>query len=189
MKDGTATKLRIQAAGLKLFVEKGVAETTTRDLAHDAGVAEGTLYRHYISKEELIADLFASHYQAYARRLSEIERGQDATRGKLAAMITDVCRLYDSDTTLFRFLLLTQHDAMPRLPANLESPVMVLRRVVAAGAERGELRPLDVDLMAAMILGIILQPATAMVYGQLAPPLARFAPTLITAVERAIFPS
>jgi len=186
MKDAAATKLKIQAAGLKLFVEQGVAETTTRDLARVAGIAEGTLYRHYASKDELIADLFATHYAAYARRLDELLAPETGFRRKLRVMITDVCRLYDSDPTLFRFLLLTQHRAMPRLPADFSGPVDVVHGLAAAAIAAGEIRVDDSELATAMILGLVLHPATAIVYGRLAPPMARFAEAIIAASERAL---
>ena len=54
MRDGTETRKRIEAAALLLFVEKGVAETSIRDIAHSAGVAEGALYRHHAGKDDLV---------------------------------------------------------------------------------------------------------------------------------------
>jgi AcrR family transcriptional regulator len=53
MRDGTKTKETIDSTAMRLFVEKGIAETTVREIATAAGIAEGTLYRHYPSKEEL----------------------------------------------------------------------------------------------------------------------------------------
>ena len=41
MRDGTATRERIEQAAMGLFVSQGVSETTIRDIAHGAGVAEG----------------------------------------------------------------------------------------------------------------------------------------------------
>ncbi len=41
-------------AALALFVEKGFAATRSEEVAARAGVAKGTLYRYYPSKEELL---------------------------------------------------------------------------------------------------------------------------------------
>ena len=41
------------AAALELFVEKGFAATRSEEVAARAGVAKGTLYRYYPSKDEL----------------------------------------------------------------------------------------------------------------------------------------
>src|SRR6266566_2567021 len=48
----------IERAALRLFVTRGVRGTTVRDIAADAGVAEGTLYRHWRSKRDLARTLF-----------------------------------------------------------------------------------------------------------------------------------
>ena len=41
-------------AALELFVEKGFAATRAEEVALRAGVAKGTLYLYYASKEELL---------------------------------------------------------------------------------------------------------------------------------------
>ena len=43
----------IERAALRLFMTQGVRGTTVRDIAQGAGVAEGTLYRHWRSKRDL----------------------------------------------------------------------------------------------------------------------------------------
>ncbi|WP_414530647.1 TetR/AcrR family transcriptional regulator [Nodularia chucula] len=49
------TRTRILQAAQKLFASKGFDGTTTRDLAQAAGVAEGTLFRHFA---KLVAKVF-----------------------------------------------------------------------------------------------------------------------------------
>ena len=62
-RDGSQTKLLIDKTALRLFVEKGVAATTIKDIAGTAGIAEGTIYRHYASKHDLSWELFASKHR------------------------------------------------------------------------------------------------------------------------------
>src|SRR4051812_42446565 len=122
-----STRDKLQAAALTLFVEKGVAETTTREIAAQAGVAEGTIYRHFKSKDELVQDLFESHYLRFGMELDRIRRETPGPiDAKLHAMIAHIAALYDSDATLYRFLLLVQHTALPNIASALStSPATV----------------------------------------------------------------
>jgi len=48
------TEVRILKAAQRLFAKRGYGGTTTRDLAQAAGVAEGTLFRHFDSKKAIL---------------------------------------------------------------------------------------------------------------------------------------
>ena len=51
------TKERILRAALKLFSVKGLKGTTMKDIARDAEITEGAIYRHFRSKEEIVEHL------------------------------------------------------------------------------------------------------------------------------------
>lgn len=51
------TRTRILKAALKLFAKQGYDGTTTRDLAERAGVAEGTLFRHFSNKKAILIEV------------------------------------------------------------------------------------------------------------------------------------
>lgn len=53
----TDTRSRILQAAQRLFAQKGYNGTTTRDLAQTAGVAEGTLFRHFANKKAILVEL------------------------------------------------------------------------------------------------------------------------------------
>jgi AcrR family transcriptional regulator len=53
----TETKKRILDAAQKLFARKGYEGTTTRELAHEAGVAEGTIFRHFPNKKAILVEV------------------------------------------------------------------------------------------------------------------------------------
>lgn len=53
-----ATKKDIKEAAKKLFAEKGVDSISINDIVSEAGIAKGTFYNYYKSKNELIDDVF-----------------------------------------------------------------------------------------------------------------------------------
>lgn len=188
MRNGQATRERIERTAMELFVEKGVTETTIRDIATCAGVAEGALYRHFRGKDELVIGLFAQHYAAFARRLDTVQRGARGTRAKLAAMIAECCRVYDEDPVLFRFLLLVQHHSMKHIEDGPANPVEVVRAVLQEGMAAGEIAPGDSNLATAMIMGILLQPATFKIYGRIDASMTSLSPSLADASWRMLQP-
>lgn len=50
-----AMRERILAAAVSVMKERGVTNTTTKEIARAAGVAEGSIYNHFANKTELIA--------------------------------------------------------------------------------------------------------------------------------------
>ncbi len=167
MKPSSPTRQRLLDCALRLFVEKGVTETSVRDLAEAAGIAEGTLYRHYASKADLTADLFVSNYTAFAHRLTRLQSSGQSFQAKLRALTAEVYGFHDENPTLFRFLLLIQHQGLPRIEDGPDNPVSVLQSMVEDALTRHEIDPIDPALATAMILGLLLQPATALLYGRL----------------------
>src|SRR5580658_810925 len=57
-KNKEETKRRILAAALKLFQEKGLEGTTTKEISERAGIAEGTLFNYFKTKEDLALYFF-----------------------------------------------------------------------------------------------------------------------------------
>src|ERR1700760_1355591 len=51
-------KKAILAAALKLFAEKGFYKTSTRAISRKAGIAEGTLFNYFETKEDLALYFF-----------------------------------------------------------------------------------------------------------------------------------
>ncbi len=51
------TRARILKAAQKLFARRGYDGTTTKDLAQEAGVAEGTLFRHFENKKAILVEV------------------------------------------------------------------------------------------------------------------------------------
>jgi AcrR family transcriptional regulator len=51
------SKEKILDAGIRLFLTKGFVGTTTKELTEAAGVAKGTLYWHFASKDKILEEI------------------------------------------------------------------------------------------------------------------------------------
>ncbi len=56
MEKPISTRERIVNTARSLFAEKGYERTTTAEIAREAGISEGTIYRHFDSKKELLME-------------------------------------------------------------------------------------------------------------------------------------
>jgi AcrR family transcriptional regulator len=186
MRNGSETRRKIHEVALRLFVEKGVSETTVRDLARAAGIAEGTLYRHYASMSALIWDLFSSNYAAFAHRIQAAQADRAAFPAKLGAVVGEFCRFFDEEPVLFRFLMLTQHQTLPRIANDDDNPVEVLHRIVSEAIAGDEIALRPAGLATTLVMGLLLQPAFGLVYGRIEPPFAQYADTITAACLRTL---
>jgi AcrR family transcriptional regulator len=186
MRTKDQTRALIARTALTLFVDKGIDGATIRDIAAVAGIAEGTLYRHYASKEALAWDLFSEPYIAFARELQQVEAGQSTLRAKIDAMVRQFCAFFDRDPVLFSYLLLAQHGQLQKVTPEMPNPVEVVRAVMAGGMARDEIPPGDPNVAAALVLGIVLQVAVFRIYQRLTGSLASLAGDLVAACWRAV---
>jgi AcrR family transcriptional regulator len=169
------TKARVERAALTLFVARGVAETTTREIAMAASIAEGTIYRYFPSKEKLAVDMFLRHHRALAEALDQAQRPHAALRPKIEAIVRCYCEWADRDWTLFAYHLLNQHSFLVQVTDDTPNPVNVVREVIAQAMKAGEIPRRNADLAAASAIGAVMQPATYKVYGRFEGPLTAHA--------------
>jgi AcrR family transcriptional regulator len=67
--DATRNRLRVLAAAEKLFAERGVAGVTMDDVAAEAGVGKGTLYRRFGDKGGLAVALLSEREREVQQRI------------------------------------------------------------------------------------------------------------------------
>src|SRR6266853_1589951 len=76
MTQADLTRERLVRAALELFTAQGYHETTTPQIAKKAGVAEGTIYRHFTSKQHCFNEL----YRTAARWAGQLVKDADALK-------------------------------------------------------------------------------------------------------------
>src|SRR5256886_1409925 len=76
MAQADLTRERLVRAALELFTAQGYHHTTTPAIAKKAGVAEGTIYRHFAGKQQFFNEL----YRASARWADKLVKDADALK-------------------------------------------------------------------------------------------------------------
>jgi AcrR family transcriptional regulator len=148
------TRQRVYAAALAEFKRTGMAAADVGDIATAAGVARGTFYFHFPTKEHVLAEL-ERHEEArlvaqLAKSLAELEAQPGP--GFLPAALGEVVRLLTAmerrvGKTLFREMLglhfsSRRPEVLPGADKWTEYPVMtVVVEVVERARERGEVHP------------------------------------------------
>lgn len=187
-KPGPKTRDRIADASLRLFVSQGIAETTTRDIAKEAGIAEGTIYRHFESKEALAAEIFMETFMPLSRALVLLEGDSGPVLDRIERTVEHFYRLFDEDPTRWVYVMTYQTGRQSKLPVGTPTPYTLMQKMMKEGTASGELAELDPDLHTQIVLGMITQPAMGIVYDELDGPLAPRADEVMKAIRKALIP-
>tara|TARA_R110002110_G_scaffold121431_2_gene297262 strand:+ start:98731 stop:99300 length:570 start_codon:yes stop_codon:yes gene_type:complete len=164
MRDGSATRKKLNRCALDLFVVKGVSATTIKDIATKAGIAEGTLYRHYTSKEELATSLFVDSYEKITGELKEIAMSSDKIAEQIKNIVDLMCEHFDDDPVLFRYLLLSQHHQIKYLSNEPNNAHYFFVNILTQAMNSGQVPQGDPHHYASTVMGILLQAAVSRVY-------------------------
>ena len=186
MRDGTRTRQILERSALRLFVDKGIAQTTTRDIATAAGIAEGTLYRHFRGKDELAWRLFEANFESLAGRLEAAIRDTKDCSSAIRAIVAELCRMFDTERYAFRYVLVPQHNQSRNVTKLTKSPISVLRQVIERGIASAEISVTNPDLATAFALGPVTQTAAAIIAKQLPGPMEQWQTQISTATVRAL---
>jgi AcrR family transcriptional regulator len=168
-KDKQDTKLpEIAKEAVRLFVRQGIAATTIRDIAQAAKVAEGTLYRHYASKEELARDLLVKNLASFTDHLDQIVFAEAKLSRQLLALTQSFAQAYQNNEDLARFILFQHASEMSGIPKRMRTPRHVIRQMLARSKEIGEIaKDCDIDILASLMLGSLSQWLLAKSYGDI----------------------
>jgi AcrR family transcriptional regulator len=149
-KNKEQTKQRILRAALKLFREKGLDGTTTKAISKHAGIAEGTLFNYFKTKEDLALYFFQKETEDLIRWFRAERRLQQAPLPeKLFAIIhrqLEYIEPYEDFIGAVFYRSLQPTSSLS--PLSFESQELRLkylrfiREVLAEAEERRELPPL-----------------------------------------------
>ncbi len=182
MRDGTVTKERIENAARHLFVRQGVNATSVREVAQLAGVSQGAMYNHYVSKEELAYVLFAEGWADMGVNLRRIARDHEGIEARFHEMVGYVLQRFDEDWIWVTYVFLARHENLRRvMRERLPNPYLTFQKVISDAIDEGEIPQQDLALATAMITGVIIQVIDSKILGQIRGRLGARAPYVAAA--------
>ncbi len=148
---------RILGAATRLFGAHRFHEVRMEDIAAEAEVGKGTLYRYFADKEELYRAMLGRSSDRFVRRMEDIAAGDGAARERLVALVAAVLEEFDAEPHLLDLIqraevMAASGEAFPWQEPRERMPQMV-RDLFAEAAAEGAFRVRDQETTLWILLG------------------------------------
>lgn len=164
--DRAAKRERILDAAERVFAHRGFFAAKVADIAREAGVADGTIYLYFKSKDDLLISLFESRIVRVNQQLAVAVAAAPHPRAQLTAFVRTYLQLIADQPTAAEVLTIELRQStkfMREYSARRFGELLaILAAVIAAGQERGELTAeVPAPVAARMIWGVLDELALA----------------------------
>jgi AcrR family transcriptional regulator len=148
---------KILAAATRLFGTQRFHEVRMEDIAAEAAVGKGTLYRYFADKEELYRAILGRSSELFLRRMERTVAGPGGPRERLEAVVAGILSHFDAEPHLLDLIqraevLTASGMDFPWQQTRERMPVL-LRQLFDEAAAVGAFRVRDPELSVWMLLG------------------------------------
>jgi AcrR family transcriptional regulator len=150
-RDPDGTRQRLLRAALEMYGTDGFLATTTPELARRAGIAEGTIYRHFPSKEALLNAVYQGVQGWVLKLIRDLDADRSLTpRERLMRVGRGLINAASRDPALVRLYLNPPETRFldDRSRASVLETAAALQQLVAMGKSDGLVRPGPAELWA-----------------------------------------
>ena len=158
------TKRKIFETSMKLFAEKGYDATSIEEITATVGVAKGTLYYHFSSKEEIFNFLVEEGVKLLQNSIDiktdKIENYIDKIKAIVLIQIKIVMR-YEDIITILVGQFLGKEERNIKCKKHIFEYIKKIEKIVEEGIKRGQIKEGNPEVIASEIYGII---CSALVY-------------------------
>jgi AcrR family transcriptional regulator len=151
---------RILAAARTVFARDGYVDATLAEVAREADIGKSTLYRHVVSKADLLVETLVSRDEDPSEQIAEILGSDASSEEQLRALGAAFFEFADTHPDYRPILWAIDNqdligeisrDLVRRAVRNWEPQIEAVARIVARGVERGEFRECDPHLTAHVV--------------------------------------
>jgi len=139
----TETYERLMRAALKLFAERGIADTTVEDITEAADVGKGTFFNYFPTKEHVLQAFGETRIQKIQAALEEARKGAVPIWQVLRRLAHSLAEEASHTPGLLRSILvapLTREPVREFMAGRMTDGRTRLLEIFRLGQERGELR-------------------------------------------------
>lgn len=151
------TKRKIFETSMKLFAEKGYEATSIEEITATVGVAKGTLYYHFSSKEEIFNFLIEEGMKLLKNSIEIKTERVDNYIEKLKAIILIQIKVivkYENLITIVLSQIWGTEERNNRCRGYVFEYVKTIEEIIKQGIQKGEIIQGDPEIMASGIFGL-----------------------------------
>ena len=157
-----ARPAEIVSAALVLFAERGFGATKLEDVAKAAGIAKGTVYLYFPTKEDLFRAVVRQELLPNLERIEEAVAAHSGSSGDMLRLLASrFIAVMESDLGCIPKLVVSEAGNFPEV-AQFYADEVVARgfrlfdRVLRRGADRGEFRAVETAHVVPIFVGPVL---------------------------------
>jgi AcrR family transcriptional regulator len=146
----------IRDAAMRVVGRKGLEKATVDDIAREAGVAKGTLYLYFRSRDEILEKTIGAAVDELLERLRRAAEGTGPFAEALERLLTAQFAYFDENRDFFRLYFASgeySEDRRLRQTRRYRLHIDQLAALIRRGRRRGELKSLDPERAAIAIAG------------------------------------
>ena len=158
MKYMNKTKRKIFETSMKLFAEKGYEATSIEEITATVGVAKGTLYYHFSSKEEIFNFLVEEGIKLLQNSVDIKTAKHDNYIDKIKAIVLIQIKIvakYEDIITIILSQFWGNEARNKKCQDHVYDYIGQIEHIVQEGIEKGEIKKGDTRAIASEIYGLI----------------------------------
>lgn len=153
------TKRKIFETSMELFAKKGYEATSVEEITSVVGVAKGTLYYHFSSKEEIFNFLVEEGMKLLKNSIdiktSRLENNLDKLRAIVLIQIKIIMK-YENFMTILLSQIWGQEPRNKKCREYVFEYIKVIEEIIKEGIEKEEIKPGDPEVMASRNIWVYL---------------------------------
>ena len=149
----TKNRQAIIKAGIRIFIDKGVSETTVRDIIRSTGLASGTFYNYFNSKEEVLVAIFDDFAKEIGRTVRDDNVEPKNFEEFLRIKLTRFFKFVSSKPEIF-MIMSNNHNLVNNFSINTPQIILeidYLKEEISDYIKKGVFPNFDVDLFALVV--------------------------------------